>query len=37
MCGPVPLNKNYFIRLYVYTSYADSKRSVSDRWLKNDK
>ena len=30
MCGPVPLNKNYFLRLYVYTSYADSKRSVSD-------
>ena len=32
-----PLNKNYFLRLYVYTSYADSKRPVSDRWLKNDK
>jgi len=32
-----PLNKNYFLRLYVYTSYADSKRSVSDRWLTNDR
>ena len=33
----MPLNDNYFLRLYVYTSYADSKRSVSDRWLINDK
>ena len=31
------VNKNFFLRLYVYTSYADSKRSVSDRWLTNDK
>jgi len=31
------LNDNYFLRLYVYTCYADSKRSVSDRWLKNEK
>jgi len=30
-------NDNYFLRLYVYTCYADSKRSVSDRWLKNEK
>ena len=29
--------RNSFLRLYVYTSYADSKRSVSDRWLINDK
>jgi len=31
------INENYFLRLYVYTSYADCKRSVSDRWLRNDK
>jgi hypothetical protein len=37
LCAVKPLNENYFLRLYVYTSYADSKRSVSDRWLKNDK
>ena len=37
MRGYAPLNENYFLRLYVYTSYADSKRSVSDRWLTNDK
>jgi hypothetical protein len=37
LCAVKPLNENYFLRLYVYTSYADSKRSVSDRWLINDK
>ena len=37
MRGHATLNKNYFLRLYVYTSYADSKRSVSDRWLTNDR
>ena len=37
MRGHALVNKNYFLRLYVYTSYADSKRSVSDRWLTNDK
>jgi len=31
------IKDNYFLRLYVYTSYADCKRSVSDRWLTNDK
>jgi hypothetical protein len=31
------LNDNYFLRPYVCTSCADSKRSVSDRWLINDK
>jgi len=29
------IKDNYFLRLYVYTSYADCKRSVSDRWLRN--
>jgi len=31
------LKDNYFLRTYVCTSCADSKRSVSDRWLINDK
>ena len=31
------LRANYFLHCYVCTSCADSKRSVSDRWLINDK
>ena len=31
------INENYFLRPYVCISCADSKRSVSDRWLINDK
>jgi len=31
------INENFFLRPYVCTSCADSKRSVSDRWLINDK
>ena len=31
------LRANYFLHYYVYTSYADSKRSVSDRWLIKDR
>ena len=31
------IDDNYFLRPYVCTSCADSKRSVSDRWLINDK
>ena len=31
------IKDNYFLRPYVCTSCADSKRSVSDRWLTNDK
>ena len=31
------IKENYFLRPYVCTSCADSKRSVSDRWLINEK